>query len=251
MAEPAKRSARKAEPARRARGADQDRSAAVVAEGSARARRRMARRDRRDRRRQGAQAASRRRCQSRAARKLAGLVAAIAEALAVSVGPDPRRSGALPRRARSRSGGHFAGAVAAVTRAGLAEQDEAEMMRVLRRGKAEAALLIALADIGGVWPVERVTRALTAFADAAAGAAVRFLLRGCRRAGQACAAQSRGARGGQRLRRARDGQDGRARAQLFERYRPDRSLRRERAGARAKPSSRPRCSCASRAGSSS
>ena len=52
------------------------------------------------------------------------------------------------------------------------------MMRVLRRGKAEAALLIALADIGGVWPVERVTRALTEFADAAAGAAVRFLLRG-------------------------------------------------------------------------
>ena len=51
------------------------------------------------------------------------------------------------------------------------------MMRVLRRGKAEAALLIALADIGGVWPVERVTRALTDFADASTGAAVRFLLR--------------------------------------------------------------------------
>ena len=51
-------------------------------------------------------------------------------------------------------------------------------MRMLRRGKAEAALLIALADIGGVWPVERVTRALTDFADAALGAAVRYLLRG-------------------------------------------------------------------------
>ena len=65
-----------------------------------------------------------------------------------------------------------------MTRAGLAEQDEADMMRALRRGKAEAALLIALADIGGVWPVERVTRALTEFADAALGAAVRYLLRG-------------------------------------------------------------------------
>ena len=50
---------------------------------------------------------------------------------------------------------------------------EADAMRILRRAKAEAALLIALADIGGVWPVERVTRALTEFADAALGGAVR------------------------------------------------------------------------------
>ena len=49
-------------------------------------------------------------------------------------------------------------------------------MRLLRRMKAEAALLIALADIGGVWPVMRVTAALTALADAAVGAAVRHLL---------------------------------------------------------------------------
>ncbi len=32
-------------------------------------------------------------------------------------------------------------------------------MRLLRRMKAEAALLIALADIGGVWPVMRGDRA--------------------------------------------------------------------------------------------
>ena len=37
--------------------------------------------------------------------------------------------------------------------------------------KAEAALLIALADIGGVWPVARVTAALTEVADDALGAA--------------------------------------------------------------------------------
>ena len=49
-------------------------------------------------------------------------------------------------------------------------------MRILRRMKAEAALLIALADIGGVWPVARVTRALTDVADTALGAAVRYLL---------------------------------------------------------------------------
>ncbi len=50
-------------------------------------------------------------------------------------------------------------------------------MRLLRRMKAEAALLIALADIGGVWPVMRATRALTELADTAIRAAVRFLLR--------------------------------------------------------------------------
>jgi len=55
---------------------------------------------------------------------------------------------------------------------------EADAMRILRRAKAEAALLIALADIGGVWPVERVTSALTEFADAALGGALRHLLRG-------------------------------------------------------------------------
>ena len=36
-------------------------------------------------------------------------------------------------------------------------RDEAYVMQLLRRMKAEASLLIALADIGGVWPVMRVT----------------------------------------------------------------------------------------------
>ncbi len=55
-------------------------------------------------------------------------------------------------------------------------QDEDEAMRVLRRLKAHAALLVGLADIGNVWPVEQVTRALTQLADACVGGAVRFLL---------------------------------------------------------------------------
>ena len=38
---------------------------------------------------------------------------------------------------------------------------EAEAMQLLRRMKSEAALLIALCDIGGVWPVMQVTAALT------------------------------------------------------------------------------------------
>src|SRR5437588_346700 len=61
--------------------------------------------------------------------------------------------------------------------AGAGAKDEADAMRLLRRMKAEAALLIALADIGGVWPVMRVTRAVTELADTAVRAAARFLLR--------------------------------------------------------------------------
>jgi glutamate-ammonia-ligase adenylyltransferase len=57
-----------------------------------------------------------------------------------------------------------------------AAKGTAELMRVLRRAKVEAALLIALADIGGVWPVARVTAALTDVAEMALGAAVRHLL---------------------------------------------------------------------------
>ena len=57
-----------------------------------------------------------------------------------------------------------------------AAKGTAELMRILRRAKAEAALLIALADIGGVWPVARVTAALTDVAEMALGAAVRHLL---------------------------------------------------------------------------
>ena len=50
------------------------------------------------------------------------------------------------------------------------------LMRILRRVKAEAALLIAIADIGGAWPVARITHALTDVAETALSAAVRFLL---------------------------------------------------------------------------
>jgi glutamate-ammonia-ligase adenylyltransferase len=65
-----------------------------------------------------------------------------------------------------------------------AADDDATVMRLLRRMKSEAALLIALADIGGVWPVMRVTAALTELADAAVGAAVRHLLDGAARQGR-------------------------------------------------------------------
>ena len=53
---------------------------------------------------------------------------------------------------------------------------EADVMQKLRRTKSEAALLIALCDIGGVWPVMRVTAGLTDLAVASVQSALRFLL---------------------------------------------------------------------------
>jgi len=58
-----------------------------------------------------------------------------------------------------------------------AAADDAEVMSALRRMKSEAALLIALCDIGGVWPVMRVTRALTDIAVTSVQCAIRFLLK--------------------------------------------------------------------------
>src|ERR1700730_13350075 len=58
-----------------------------------------------------------------------------------------------------------------------AASSEADVMQLLRRMKSEAALLIALCDIGGVWPVMQVTAALTELAVAAVQSALRFLLR--------------------------------------------------------------------------
>jgi glutamate-ammonia-ligase adenylyltransferase len=64
------------------------------------------------------------------------------------------------------------------TRQGVwAAENEAHVMQLLRRAKAEAALLIALCDIGGVWPVMQVTAALTDFAVASVQSALHFLLR--------------------------------------------------------------------------
>ncbi|WP_213771121.1 bifunctional [glutamine synthetase] adenylyltransferase/[glutamine synthetase]-adenylyl-L-tyrosine phosphorylase [Bradyrhizobium sp. dw_78] len=54
---------------------------------------------------------------------------------------------------------------------------EADAMRSLRQMKTEAALLIALCDIGGVWPVMRVTAALTELAVRSVQSALRYLLR--------------------------------------------------------------------------
>jgi glutamate-ammonia-ligase adenylyltransferase len=60
---------------------------------------------------------------------------------------------------------------------GAAGTDTAELMRALRRFRQAMALLVALADIGGVWDVETVTAALTATADRAVALASDHVLR--------------------------------------------------------------------------
>lgn len=61
---------------------------------------------------------------------------------------------------------------------------EAEAMTALRRMRGEAALTIALADMGGVFDLTDVTGALTDMADAAVRGALHFLLADAARAGK-------------------------------------------------------------------
>jgi [glutamine synthetase] adenylyltransferase / [glutamine synthetase]-adenylyl-L-tyrosine phosphorylase len=79
---------------------------------------------------------------------------------------------------------HLAELLTQVADAVAATHDETEAMRLLRRMKAETVLLIAIADIGGVWPVMQAARGLTDLADTAVAAAVRFALADAARAGK-------------------------------------------------------------------
>jgi len=71
---------------------------------------------------------------------------------------------------------YLAGLLAESSAAVAASADDEQAMHLLRRLKQEAALLIALLDIGGVWEVTRITRALTQVADHAVAAGVRLVL---------------------------------------------------------------------------
>jgi glutamate-ammonia-ligase adenylyltransferase len=86
-------------------------------------------------------------------------------------------SARLIRLLKSNPRTHLASLVEETSRAAAAAADEAELMHLLRAMKSEAALLTALCDIGGVWPVMRVTGALTDIAVASVRSALRFLLR--------------------------------------------------------------------------
>jgi len=79
---------------------------------------------------------------------------------------------------------HFARLVARRAKAARAAADQATIARELRLMKREAALLIALADIGGVWSLAEVTQCLTSVAEASVSAAADFLLLRAHAAGQ-------------------------------------------------------------------
>jgi glutamate-ammonia-ligase adenylyltransferase len=70
----------------------------------------------------------------------------------------------------------FAGVIAALDGISLRET-RAEVAHKLRLAKRRAALVIALADLGGLWRLPRITQALSGLAEAALRAAVRHLLR--------------------------------------------------------------------------
>ncbi|MHA1152134.1 MAG: bifunctional [glutamine synthetase] adenylyltransferase/[glutamine synthetase]-adenylyl-L-tyrosine phosphorylase [Alphaproteobacteria bacterium] len=64
------------------------------------------------------------------------------------------------------------------------EIEREALMAGLRRRRREAALLIGLADLTEHWPLERVTAALSDFADGALSVALRYLLRAAAKRGE-------------------------------------------------------------------
>src|ERR1700730_15401310 len=74
-------------------------------------------------------------------------------------------------------GPHLAELTETTCRELAAASSEVDVLQLLRRMKSEAALLIALCDIGGVWPVMQVTAALTDLAVASVQSGLRHVLR--------------------------------------------------------------------------
>lgn len=108
------------------------------------------------------------------ARTLLSGIAAGSPYLRTEITRNPRRLDALLRATPER---HFAEMAENLARRLLELDALPEAMASLRAFKSEAALLIALCDLGGIWSVDEVTRALTQTADAALQGAVRFLFR--------------------------------------------------------------------------
>ncbi len=110
-------------------------------------------------------------------RKLSELLAGIAETapyLWDLIEADPSRA---LRFFTSDPEQSLAGIVKVARTAARSARAPAKIARILRRAKADAALLIALTDTGGVWSVAQVTGALTQIADVTLGLAIQHLLR--------------------------------------------------------------------------
>src|SRR5262245_8551972 len=109
-----------------------------------------------------------------AAAQILGGIAEAAPYLWDAIATDPARLrnllGADPDRT-------FDALIGKIKVTAAAARSQAALMRILREAKLEAALFIALTDIGGVWTLAQVTKALSRFADTAVSLAVNCLLR--------------------------------------------------------------------------
>ncbi len=70
----------------------------------------------------------------------------------------------------------FDAVLSTLTDACRAASSEEECMRALRQAKQHVALLLALVDVGGVWPVDRITEALSEFADVCVQQSLEWLM---------------------------------------------------------------------------
>jgi len=78
--------------------------------------------------------------------------------------------------AENNADGLFADLVAETAALPVAEMPTPAVMKALRRAKRRGSLLAALADIGGIWPLEAVTAALSRIAEVTLDRAVMHLL---------------------------------------------------------------------------
>ena len=121
----------------------------------------------------------------------AGLSAALTTAAATAWAQAPFLKGLLRSRrdvlAVIAADGVDAAFAAAMARASTADED---VMARLRRARGDIALIVALADLAGLWPLEPVTAALSDFADSSIDIAIAAALaeRGAPNAGLAALA---------------------------------------------------------------
>ncbi|MGI4879723.1 MAG: bifunctional [glutamine synthetase] adenylyltransferase/[glutamine synthetase]-adenylyl-L-tyrosine phosphorylase [Janthinobacterium lividum] len=95
----------------------------------------------------------------------------ISDTLALAAANSPYIKGLIRRRAATIARLEAAGFDAALA-AAMAFDDTLPVEVRLRNAKADVALIVALADLSGEWPLERVTAALSDFADAALDTAI-------------------------------------------------------------------------------
>ena len=121
----------------------------------------------------------------------AGLPPALITAAAIAWGQAPFLKGLIRRRRGILAVMAERGVDAALADAMAMARDPAQdVMERLRRARGETALVAALADLAGLWPLERVTAALSDFADLSIDTAIAAALaeRGAPNAGLAALA---------------------------------------------------------------